>query len=285
MRAAVPAVPFALSAPAAQRPRSRRALVAFLLACAPAAAHAEPPALQYDLRVDATVTVAATAFWVGTELAKGSLAPTSCRFCQPNALDAGVRNALVWPAIDRASRASDVFAMAVIPAGVAAHQLLAARAEGDGEAGFVDLLIVAEATALAMDVNQIVKFAVGRQRPFVHYGNHPPDRQPDPDDNLSFFSGHTTLAFSLASAAGSVSSLRGYRSTPWVWGVGMTLAATVGYLRIAADRHYLTDVLAGAAVGTAAGIALPRLFHGRKDDPSAPAASFQALPLGVTVVF
>jgi membrane-associated phospholipid phosphatase len=33
------------------------------------------------------------------------------------------------------------------------------------------------------------------------------------------------------------------------------------YTRIAADRHYFTDTLAGAAIGMAAGAAPPLLFH------------------------
>ncbi len=257
-----------------------------LLASAPLEARAEPRKLEYDLRADGAAAAGATALWIGSELAKGSLAPSRCRFCSPNALDAGTRDLLVWGYGDQAARASDVLAMALLPAGVAAHQLLAARGDGDAKAGLVDLLIVAEAAALAMDVNQLVKFSVGRQRPFVHYGNwREADRRPDPDDNLSFFSGHTTLAFSLASAAGTVSTLRGYRSAPWVWGVGMALAASVGYLRIASDKHYLTDVLVGAAVGSAAGVALPRLLHGRKDEAAPSASSFYALPLGFAVVF
>ena len=34
-----------------------------------------------------------------------------------------------------------------------------------------------------------------------------------------------------------------------------------GYLRIASDRHYFTDVMAGAVVGTAVGVGVPFLFH------------------------
>ncbi len=43
----------------------------------------------------------------------------------------------------------------------------------------------------------------------------------------------------------------------------MPLAVSVPYFRMAADRHYLTDVLVGAAVGTAVGIGVPLAFHGR----------------------
>jgi len=40
---------------------------------------------------------------------------------------------------------------------------------------------------------------------------------------------------------------------------GVPLAAATGYFRIAADRHYLTDVLAGAGVGLAIGYGVPAL--------------------------
>lgn len=147
----------------------------------------------------------------------------------------------------------------------------------------MDLLLVLEAAGIAVDLNQVAKFAVGRQRPFVRYGD--PDRARDPDDNLSFYSSHTGLAFSLAASAGTVSSLRGYRCAPWVWAVGMSLAALTAYLRVASDEHYLTDVVAGAAVGTAVGIAVPRLLHGREPHGVSGQRTVVALPLGVRVIF
>ena len=39
------------------------------------------------------------------------------------------------------------------------------------------------------------------------------------------------------------------------------MAVSVGLLRMHADRHYLTDVLAGAALGTLTGFAVPVLGH------------------------
>jgi membrane-associated phospholipid phosphatase len=41
------------------------------------------------------------------------------------------------------------------------------------------------------------------------------------------------------------------------------LAAATGYARMAADRHYASDTLAGAALGAAAGFVLPWLVHYR----------------------
>lgn len=263
-----------------------RAALAFLAAASALCARADPRPLRHDLRVDGALTAGAAVLWLSSELAKGKLAPSSCRWCAENRLDGAARNALVWGYGDHAARASDLFAFALLPGAIATHQLLAARGQGDTREGWVDLLIVAEAAALSVDLNQIVKLSVGRQRPFVHHGNwREADRPAGADDNLSFYSGHSALAFSLAAAAGTVSDLRGYRSAPWVWGAGMTLAATIGYLRIAADKHYLTDVLTGAALGTAAGIALPRLLHGRRDGGEPSAAAVTAVPLGVVIVF
>ena len=58
--------------------------------------------------------------------------------------------------------------------------------------------------------------------------------------------------------------MRGYRLAPAIWGAGAALATVTGYLRIAADKHYFSDVLVGAVVGSAIGIGVPLLFHGRE---------------------
>jgi hypothetical protein len=97
-------------------------------------------------------------------------------------------------------------------------------------------------------------------------------------DDLSFYSGHTTEAVSLAVAAGTVASLRGYRLAPLVWGTSLPVALVTGYLRIAADRHYFTDVLVGAVAGAAVGFLVPYLFH-RPDGAEANAGPPGPTPL------
>jgi membrane-associated phospholipid phosphatase len=77
-------------------------------------------------------------------------------------------------------------------------------------------------------------------------------------------SGHATAGFAVAVSTGVVATMRGRKSAPWLWLAGLALATFNSYLRIAADRHYLTDVLAGAALGTLAGLAVPLVFHGVK---------------------
>src|SRR5512133_3800115 len=104
-----------------------RAAALALLAAAPVAAPLAdaPEPLRYDLAVDVPLTAAAAAIWAGTELAKGHLAPATCRWCGGNALDDSVRDALVWQDTAKAKRASDLLAFALIPTAAFGSDLLA----------------------------------------------------------------------------------------------------------------------------------------------------------------
>jgi membrane-associated phospholipid phosphatase len=118
-----------------------------------------------------------------------------------------------------------------------------------------DLTPVIEAMVITQWVTRAIKIPVGRQRPYAHY-----TAPADYEDNLSFPSGHTSRAFSLAVSAAMIARARGYRSEPYIWTLGFTAASASAYLRIAADRHYLTDVLAGAAIGIGTGLTVPSLM-------------------------
>ncbi len=229
----------------------------------PAAAEPPPPELRYDLALDLSVTAVAGGAWIGSELLQAQIAPSSCRWCDVDGLDSAVRDAARWSNTSAADTASGVTGFVVAPLFAFGADALAAVHDGRGSRVGVDALTIAEATVLAMDVNQAVKLAVARERPFVHAlsaAAKASTSQPS-ENNLSFFSGHTTEAFALATAAGTVATLRGYTWAPLVWAVGMPVAAATGYLRIAADKHYLTDVLTGAIVGGAFGFGVPFLFH------------------------
>lgn len=230
--------------------------------------------LRHDWAVDGVVTGVALGLWV---LLDGPLqpllAPAQCRWCDRlpdgtdalNPVDAWGRGAR-W-GLEQQSTAhmlSNVDEVVVLLA-VAGVDTYLARDAGALQAVPVDMLVTVETVLLSQLLNEAVKAIAGRERPFVHVL---PDDQKllthDPaDNNVSFYSGHTNMAFALVSAAGTVAHLRGYRNSWLIWAVGLPLAASVGYLRMAADKHYLTDVLAGALIGTAVGWALPTLLHGR----------------------
>jgi membrane-associated phospholipid phosphatase len=244
---------------------TRLIVVAGLALAGPA--HADAPApepLRYDLRVDVPIAGVAMAGWLTSELLKGQLGAATCRWCDSvPGIDRAARDGLKWQDTERANTISNVTGFALAPLAAVGLTALAAQHDGAlGNAG-IDTLLIAEATALAVDLNQIVKFSVGRERPFVH-ALAPADKlltAHPADNNASFYSGHTNLVFALAVSSGTVASMRGYRWAPAVWVGGLTVAATTGYLRIAADRHYFTDVALGAAVGSAIGFAVPWLMH------------------------
>src|SRR5512138_733947 len=189
---------------------SLAALLAVALAVpAPDAA----PGLRVDERADVAVTAAAVA--LAAALALPRLTPAHCRVCGYGAIDDETREAVVWkdPAAARAT--SDVLANVVIPVGALAALALAGRAEGGGLRDFADDgLVVLESAAIAQVLCAASKDAFARARP-------------NGSGNTSFYSGHTSLAFSVATAAATVATIRGYRTAPWMWAIGLTLAASV----------------------------------------------------------
>jgi membrane-associated phospholipid phosphatase len=267
--------------------------LAALVLLAASSARAQEDQLTSNLPVDLAVTAGALAVWGGTALAKESLAPAACRVCAVPAIDAWARDRLLWDDPAPARSAFNLLGYAILPASGVALTLAGARGRGESwSQGFTDVLLVTEAVAISGSVSQLVKLAVGRQRPYVHYANHAEaDRRPEDDDNLSFYSGHTALAFSLVASTCTVAYLRGSRAAPWVLGIGLGAATTVGWLAVASDRHYLTDALAGAVLGSAIGWGVPWLLHrstgttGAAPGGVAGRGATTPLPLGVAYTF
>ncbi len=101
-------------------------------------------------------------------------------------------------------------------------------------------------------VTPTLKLAFGRARPRQDLGAYAFD--PFGGDK-SFPSGHTTQAFALASVFAA-------ESESWVVDVlAYGIAASVGGARIYHDAHFLTDVLAAAAIGTVVGRTVVRRGH------------------------
>ena len=71
-----------------------------------------------------------------------------------------------------------------------------------------------------------------------------------PKDNISFFSGHTAFTFAMATSTGYLLEKSYPTKSALIWSSGLLVASFTGYLRTAADRHYMSDVLTGAFVGT-----------------------------------
>jgi len=95
---------------------------------------------------------------------------------------------------------------------------------------------------VAAGSSALLKEAIGRSRP---------NESPDDSDEMapfsghrSFPSGHTTVAFALATGIDQETS------AGWVPWVAYPAAALVGWSRVRDNRHWTSDVVAGAVLGT-----------------------------------
>jgi membrane-associated phospholipid phosphatase len=263
--------------------RPAAVLVALCVAAPPARAADEPPVpLAYDWAVDGVVTGAFAAGTLTLILLRDDLGPLQCRWCTPGSVDGDLARSVAWANPKAASTLSDVLQVA-LPLGMLAYGVAEGYRLGQPSAGWSGALIVAESVSIAMLVNTAVKYAVGRARPYVWMGT--PDLYGNPHDaNLSFFSGHATFAFATAVSAGTVFMMQKLPGAPIVLGVGLGVAAFTSYLRMAAEQHYLTDMLVGAAVGSLVGWAVPVLFHPPRKGAPQPGA-LMPTPAGIAIAW
>lgn len=115
----------------------------------------------------------------------------------------------------------------------------------------------AEALLISGAATGLLKGVVGRDRPYL-------DNR-DADDfhagagfggagHTSFPSGHATAAFAVASVVASESSYRWPHASHVVQPVVYGLATSVALARVYGEHHWASDVVAGAGIGTLAGL-------------------------------
>lgn len=263
--------------------RTRRAQLSLslalttLCAAAPAAAAEERAHALSNTGAGflALETLGSVVVFAGYSIAAGD-APERCSWCAANGFDDGVRDALRMKDPKPAGLASHVLSLGVVPIGSFVGVLVPALADGHGSYAWKDGWIMVNAFLLTTGLADGTKKLVARQRPSFHYGVQGATEAKGSalEEHLSFFSGDTAWAFTMASSATTLAYLHGYESAPYIAVAGGTLALATGALRVAADMHWASDVLVGALVGTSVGVALPLLLHGRKK-----ATTVSVLPL------
>ena len=120
----------------------------------------------------------------------------------------------------------------------------------------------AESVIWAWGLKECCKNLVHRNRPYTYFDDYPQSEIRDGDFRQSFPSGHTTLAFTGASFCTFVFG-RYFEDSPWkipVTTASYSFAVGSAVLRVASGNHFLTDVIAGAAIGTFSGFMVP-WFH------------------------
>jgi membrane-associated phospholipid phosphatase len=126
------------------------------------------------------------------------------------------------------------------------------------------LLLHGQAISANLFLQNLTKYVVQRPRPYNYY-SHPRvaefAREAGKDSHASFYSGHASTAFAAA-VSGSYLFASGPADREikaLVWLFEMTMASTTASLRVRAGRHFYSDVLTGAIVGSAVGFLVPAL--------------------------
>jgi hypothetical protein len=144
----------------------------------------------------------------------------------------------------------------------------------DDAGGYRELGSMLEATVLSAASTEILKYAVGRQRP---------NETADPDQWFSggdsFPSLHATAAFAI----GTVFAESGDDRYRWLRRiVGYGVAGATAYGRVEHNAHWTTDVLAGAALG----LSTARFTMQRRDStPSSSSAMLVPVDHGLMLTF
>lgn len=131
----------------------------------------------------------------------------------------------------------------------------------DPNSALSSAVVYAESLSLAFGAKNVLKYLFPRYRPYVYSGGAP---GMDPsEDEQSFPSGHATIAFTAA-AFSAYLYFQGLPQTsnylPFVI-ANFGLAGLTASYRVVSGMHFLTDVLAGAAIGTFCGFVIPALVR------------------------
>ncbi|MCL2319657.1 MAG: phosphatase PAP2 family protein [Treponema sp.] len=140
-------------------------------------------------------------------------------------------------------------------------------------------IMYAESAFLVFGTSEVLKNSIPRYRPYSYYGDAPAGS--DTDYYKSFPSRHTAFAFMSAGFV-TATFFTEYPDSKWkipLSAAAYTLAVGVGAGRIFSGNHFLSDVLAGAAIGSLYGYLIPWLHERKKQD----GVTLAPLPNGLIV--
>lgn len=174
--------------------------------------------------------------------------------CDLNEINAWDRS-VVGNKDDNMDRLSDIAATVA----VAAPVYLDWRELGFSQEFKEDAIVFLETMTVSSSLVTFAKYNVQRPLPRTYEGD--PSFVKSSRGYRSFYSGHTSTVFAALSMASYTYNKRHGEAT-WPWVVTGVFGAGVAYTRVAAGKHFYTDVIIGAGFGTAVGILVPWL-HSR----------------------
>lgn len=170
---------------------------------------------------------------------------------------------------DVADKVSDWAAvLGVAPLALAGYSWYGGEATGKDFAAYT--LMFAQALALQNGLNLLVRSTQLWPRPYIYATEgEGAEKARDARGEAygSFFSGHTSAAFTVAVFTGEWFS-EVYPESPYkgvVWAASLSAAGMVGALRIAAGKHFPTDVVIGALAGTGISLSVIKLHKAKNE--------------------
>ncbi len=126
----------------------------------------------------------------------------------------------------------------------------------DGFFGWENILVVSEILTAQLALANWTKYLTLRTRPYLYHDNY--KIKPGIESRFSFYSAHTSTAFSMAVFNHYYQHHASYRNEKKIW-LGYLLAFGVAGCRVAAGKHFFSDVAAGAAAGSLVSYYISRL--------------------------
>lgn len=160
-----------------------------------------------------------------------------------------------------ASLASDALVVPICALPAALTGLEALRGHAGWNDFTTDVVILGEAYTLSSALDLFVRSLRVHPRPFVYGTEAPLSDRTSGEASGSFYSGHASAAFLAATYLCYTYPLRHpeFKGEAWLWAGSLTAATTVAALRVAAGKHFPSDVVVGAGVGALFGWLVPRL--------------------------
>lgn len=126
------------------------------------------------------------------------------------------------------------------------------------------LILYGQTIAINAMLAQAAKHLVQRPRPYLYNQSAAARayaREAGTDAYKSFYSGHAALSFGAAVTGayliGASGESRAARAV--AWGAGLMVASTTASMRVRAGKHFYSDVVIGAVIGSAVGYLVPTL--------------------------
>jgi membrane-associated phospholipid phosphatase len=199
-------------------------------------AWAQEPEKEGPERVQIFSLGAAALLTLGARSLNLNQPPANCGPCDPATVPAFDRWS-IHSEIDLHSRISDV-----LIAGLIAGSLADLAVEEGGKA----MVTTVEAATWTLAVTELSKALIGRKRP-VLYTDAALAHVNSEESLRSMPSGHTSVAFA---AATSYFLITRDRENTWPAYLMGAASVSIGVLRVTSGRHFPSDIVVGAALGT-----------------------------------